>query len=298
MAQPYIPEEESAYYPPRARWYAGLFYLGHALRGRLALDRLRLPDKVTLPGLAAGFLVPGLAFWLRGPRLWGRAALATVPVLLLIYVVWMGCPAANFAFGLLISLHVTGTTYYCQPMMANEPFASRLRFTFLILLGVGLLLYLPARFYLEERWVIPLRQNGRVMVVERHYQPRNIQRGDWVAYAWQEDEQGPHGNVVWVRAGMGLGPVLAVAGDRVQFSNSLFAVNGRYQPSQPHMPAAGEFIVPENHWFIWPNLDISGHGNVSQASIDSAILGLASVNESQFFGKPPARWCGRQQILP
>jgi hypothetical protein len=64
------------------------------------------------------------------------------------------------------------------------------------------------------------------------------------------------------------------------------------------MPSDGEWVVPENHWLIWPNLDISGHGNVGEARISSAMMNLASVNEDQFLGKPLARWFWRKQILP
>ena len=106
------------------------------------------------------------------------------------------------------------------------------------------------------------------------------------------------GGAVRVRAGFGCGPVLAVAGDQVVISSNTFSVNGISHPSLPHMPGAGSLTVPENHWFIWPNLDISGHGNVSEASISSTMLDMASVNATQFFGKPLHRWFWRKQILP
>jgi hypothetical protein len=115
-----------------------------------------------------------------------------------------------------------------------------------------------------------------------------------------EDEQGEahNGGAIWVQSGMGLARVLAVAGDRVVFSTGTFSVNGQGQPDLPHMPSDGEWVVPENHWFIWPNLDISGHGNVAEARISSSMMNLANVSEDQFFGKPLARWFWRKQILP
>lgn len=300
MARPHIPEETSAYYPPRARWYSVFFYLGNALRRRMALDRLTLPREMKIGELVAGFFVPGLAVWLRGPRLWGRRALAGSVALILVFIVWLGYPAANLAFGLLISLHSTGFVYYCHPLMAGEPFHRRLAFTFLMLLAIGLLLYMPARSFIQGHWLTPLRLNGQVVVVQRIFQARHIQRGDWVAYALPEDEQGEahNGGAVWVRAGMGLGPVLAAAGDQVNFSTNSFSVNGILHTNLPHMPGSGQLTMSENDWFIWPNLDISGHGNVSEASISSTMLDMASVKETQFFGKPFHRWFWRKQILP
>jgi hypothetical protein len=266
----------------------------------MALDRLTLPREMKIGEMVAGFFVPGVAVWLRGPRLWGHAALAGSAALSLVFIVWLGYPAANIAFGLLISLHSTGFVYYCNPLMAGEPFQRRLAFTFLMLLAIGLLLYMPARSFIQGHWVTPLRMNGHVIVVQRSFQPRHIQRGDWVAYTFDENNVGNnyHNGAVWLRNGMSLGPVLALAGDQVTFFTNSFLVNGILHTNLPHMPQTGALTVPENHWFIWPNLDISGHGDVGEARISSAILGLAGVAETNFFGKPLHRWFWRKQILP
>lgn len=300
VARKSITEEASPFYPPRARWYSPAFYIGNVIRRRLALDRLTLPREMKLRELVAGFLVPGLAVWLRGPKLWGQAALAGSVVLMMVFIVGLGYPAANLAFGLLISLHATGLVYYCQPLMAGEPFRSRLAFTLLALLVIGLVISMPLRSFIQGHWLTPLRMNGQAIIVQRVFQARYIHRGDWVAYALQGEQPGEarNGGAVWVRAGMGVGPVLAVAGDQVKFLTNSFSVNGILHPKLPHMPAAGEFTVPENRWFIWPNLDITGHGNVSEASISSTLLRMANVNQTQFFGKPLDRWFWRKQILP
>ena len=114
-----IQEEASPYYPPRARWYSRFLSFGGAIRRRLALDRIRLPREMALIGLVAGFLVPGLAVYIRGPRRWGKAALAGCGLLLLLFIVWFGYPAGNLAFGLLLSIHITGFVYYCSPLLSE-----------------------------------------------------------------------------------------------------------------------------------------------------------------------------------
>ena len=293
-------EEVSTYYPPRARWYSVFFYLGNAVRRRLALDRLTLPREMKASEMAAGFLVPGLAVLLRGPRLWGQAALTAWAGLFLFYIVWLGYPAANIAFGLMISVHASGWAYYCKPLMAQEPFRARIAFSLLTLIGIMLMLYLPARSLIQQHWLTPMRLNGHVIVVQRIFQPRTVQRGDWVAYTLEESEQGEahNGGAVWFHGGVGLGPVLAVMGDHVVFSTNGFYINGNFQTNRPHMPASGELTVPEKHWFIWPNLGISGHGNVSEASISATMLSLADVPEKQFLGKPFHCWFWRKQTLP
>ena len=302
MARPYIPEEASTYYPPRARWYSFIFSLGDHLRRWLAMDRIRLPREMKAGAVVAGFFVPGLAVWLRGPRVWGHMAMLAGSVLMLVFVIWLGYPLANFAFGLLLSMHCSGFVYYCNPVLVREPFLQRLRFTVLILIGLGLVVYLPARTYIQGHWLTPLRMNGHVIVVQRSFPTSHIQRGDWVAYTMDENAVGEnyHGGTVWLQHGVSLGPVLGLAGDQVVFSTNSFSVNGIWHTNLPHMPQAGELVVPENHWFIWPNLGISGHGDVGEARISSALLGLSSVDNTHFdfFGRPFHRWFWREQKLP
>ena len=300
MARPHIPDEASSYYPPRARWYAMIFNLGSAVRRRVGLGRLTMPRTMTIGELIAGFFVPGLAVWLRGPKLWGRAALFVCAELMAVFIVWLGYPFANFAFGLLLSAHCTGLVYYCTPLMAGESFRGRLAFTAMVLLALALLLYLPALHFLQNHLLTPLRRGDHVYVVQHISRPGQIHRGDWVAYALDENAMGEnyHGGTVVLRSGVTLGQVLALPGDAVTFTNNLFFVNGVLHTNLPHMPASGGFTVVEKRWFIWPNLGISGYGDVGEARISTALMGLANVPEANFFGKPFHRWFWRKQSLP
>ena len=286
---------DSPYYPRRARWYGRIFYLGHAVRHRLALDRIQLPKEITVAGLVAGILVPGLAAYLRGPRLWGRAAMAACALLFAVFLVWMGHPIGNYAFGLMLSIHTTGLVYYCGPWLSNEPFHHRIFFTIATLLGLGLFLYGPLRTH----WLLPLSVNGHAVIVEKFAMAGGVKRGDWVAYKLSGYRFSNHmGNGVMDRTSLGLGSVLATTGDRVEFSTNQFTINGVPHPLLPHMPQTGNWVVPENHWFIWPNVAISGNWNVSEADISSAMMQMADVQEKQFIGKPFKRWFFRKQILP
>jgi hypothetical protein len=94
---------------------------------------------------------------------------------------------------------------------------------------------------------------------------------------------------------MGFGPVLAVPGDRVEFSEKTFLVNGVPQPLMPHMPAGGSLVVAENRWFIWPSFSISGQGN--EARISELMMSAATVSQEQLVGKPFKRWFWRKQTL-
>jgi hypothetical protein len=301
MARAKIVETDSPYYPPRARWYSLFFYLGGAIRRRLWLDRIHLPQEMTFVGSVASFLVPGLGFHIRGPRLWGKAALMASGFLFFFFLVGFGHPVGNFALGLLLAVHATGFIYYCSPLLREEELRGRLAFTLLALLAIGLLFYLPVRNVILHRWLVPLRFNGQVIVVQRQFPAAAIQRGDWVAYQLGGGSSGWNGGgghgAVRVRSGMGLGPVLARAGDRVEFFTNRFTVNGIQHPLLAHMPKSGEVAVPEKHWFIWPELGISGYGNTPEGNIMATMQQLALVSENDFIGKPFKRWLWRRQIL-
>jgi len=297
-------ETDSLYYPPRARWYSPVFYWGDTIRRWLWLDRIhvQLPGDMTFAGSAASFLVPGLGFYLRGTRRWVRAAWSGYALLLGVFMAAYGYPAGNFALGLLMAIHIVGFLYYCGPFWQQSDLSSRLIFTLLAVLAIGLLVYLPLRNAVLQHWVLPLRLNGRVFVVQRQFPVEAVQRGDWIAYklgggdsAWEGGRE--HG-AVYLHSGMGLGPVLAMAGDRVEFSTNAFTVNGQPHALRPHMPSAGELVVPKNNWFVWPDVGISGHGHTAENTISSAMMEMAIVTREQFVGRAFPRWLGRRQISP
>ncbi len=287
----------SPYYPPRARWYGGVFTFGSGLRRRLALDRARRPSGIPLAHVIGGLLVPGLGFALRGPQVWGLLAVALCAVLLGVFVIWLGYPAGNLAFGTLLSVHATGLVYLLEPWLAGGRFRTRVGFSLAVLIVLGALVYLPARSLLQNRWLMPLQLRGRVVVVRPlapHAADRGLRvhRGDWVAYSLSAAGVGE----AYVPEGLGLGPVLAGPGDEVRFTGETFQVNGVSRPRLAYMPRAGEWVVPEKHWFIWPDLAISGHGNVPEATITAALLKMATVSEEQLVGKPFKRWLWRPQL--
>jgi hypothetical protein len=63
------------------------------------------------------------------------------------------------------------------------------------------------------------------------------------------------------------------------------------------MPKSGDVAVPEKHWFVWPELGISGYGNTPEGNITAMMQQLALVPENDFVGKPFKRWLWRRQIL-
>jgi hypothetical protein len=292
VARPNIEEKVSPYYPPRARWYSPLLSLGNAVRRRTYLDRLHLPSGIPVRHFIPGLLLPGMAFYLRGERLIGLAVFLGCGVLAATFIVWLGYPVANVAFGLLLSAHATSVLFLLNPWLAGARFIFRIVFGLAVLLLVGGCIYGPLRNEFQAHYLMPIRINEQVVVVRRSSSPDSVKRGDWIAYSIR----GGGGEGMYVARGWGLGPVLATAGDQIRFTTNGFAVNGVVQALRPHMPTKGELMVPRNCWFIWPDLAINGNGNA--AAITSTMLELATVPESAFFGRAFNRWFWRRQILP
>ena len=145
----------SPYYPPRARWYRPRVPLGFRVRRRLLLSRLHRRT-VSLAGVLASCVIPGLAFYMR-TRLWGGIAMAASALLTVIFFVELGHFAANAAFGLLLAIHATGLNYLAEPWLREVRFRFRVLLSMLILLALGGILYLPARAFLENNFFTPWR---------------------------------------------------------------------------------------------------------------------------------------------
>ena len=282
----------SPYYPPRARWYSPLLLTTRGAMRLLALDRIRLPSGVPLSTAVWSLLVPGLGIYLRGYRYWGRLAMGTCALLVLIFIAGLGTVAGNLAFGLLLSIHVTSVLYAFEPWLVGERFRTRLLFSACSLLALAGLVYMPAREFVQQHWLMPLRVKGRVVVVYRLGSSQGLSRGTRIAYAYE----GTRCDELVVRHGIGIGPVLALPGDRVKFGATTFEVNGVAQPSLPHMPRVGQWTVPEKHWFVWPEIGIRGHGAASREAVAAALLHVGTITETQMIGRPFKRWLWRRQF--
>jgi hypothetical protein len=291
MAEVITRKNASPYYPPRSRWYGSFFSLGAGIRRRLFLRDVRFPTATSCARVVASFFVPGLGFYFGGFRFRGRLMMATYLGLALVSLAELGRFAGNAAFGLLIAIHAMSLNCLFEPSLSGLQLRNRILLSFAMLLALGGLLYVPARNVIESRWFVPVRINDRVVIIQKFRNTPRVNRGDWLAYSLAGG--GDHN--VYVAAGYGLRPVLGVAGDRIRFSKTSFEVNGVSHPRLENMPDSDEVLVLEKHWFIWPKLNISGHGAVPEATLVSTLLQLATVSEEQFEGKPLKWWFWHRQ---
>jgi hypothetical protein len=280
----------SPYYPQRARWYNPLLNRWAQFRRALRLDRLRIPDPVSPAQLLLCLAVPGWAFILLGKRMAGWSVLAGHMVCALMFLAALGYAVGDFMFGLVISAHAASVVFLEAHCLRKDcRFRVRLALAAATLLAVWQLIYAPLLGLMERHWATPLREGDRVIVVSPRMEPALLKRGDWMAYRIA----GGGLTEVYIRAGVAFGPVLATGGDRLEFGANTFRVNGVAHQHLPFMPLEGELVVPENHWFVWPNLAINGR----HASVSDLMLRAAIVNPEQFVGIPFKRWFWRRQTV-
>ena len=290
----------SPYYPPRARWYSPLFYFWFPFRRVLHLEKIHLPRGYSFHQFVLSLLLPGYAFFANGRRILGRVFMGAYFFSGLVFAVALGYQLGNIGYGLMISAHASSLIFLESHWLRRSEFALRFGLAIATLLALWLGVYSPMVDFAQRHWFMPLQVRGQVVIVRRGISPGHIQRGDRVMYRLLETETGEahHGGAVWVRGGYGFGPVLALAGDRVEFSTNSYSVNGVSRPLLPYMPNGGEMVVAEKQWFVWPEFDINTHGNVNGANITAVMLQLATVSENQFVGQPFQHWFGRRQIPP
>ncbi|MGO8700954.1 MAG: hypothetical protein ACLQVY_24955 [Limisphaerales bacterium] len=290
---------DSPYYPRRANGFSRFWYFGHWLSRTKPVDLLMRAQGLTLLGFALSFLIPGMGIFLRR-RVLGWPALAACLVAALVFPVALGYPAANYAVGVLLSIHVLGLTYYLQPLWQTARLSARIVATLALFLMVLSGLYLPLLHYCEREWFMPVRFHGKVVIIHSGTKIPALERGDWAAYRYEGWAMGaPHaaGGAIHVPAGLNIAPVIGLAGDEVQFTSTNLLVNGMAQPALPGMPTSGGLTVPEKDWFFWADFGIVGHGVTAQAIADARVH-AGFVQTNQYVGAPFHWWFWRNQSLP
>jgi hypothetical protein len=284
----------SPYYPPRARWYGRILHKLHKLSRILPLDKIRFAEDLSPLEFFLSLVLPGHGFIAAGKLRMGRLLQAGYAASVLMFFITIGYGFSNVCFGLMISIHAAGIIFLENIWLREREYYHRLGVAAGTLLILWLLIYLPLLNFMSEHWVTPLRDGDRVIVVSRSFRPESIRHGDRAAFT----VEGGGSGAVRVRGGIVFGPVLAMGGDRVVFEKKTFKVNNAVSKRFPDMPTEGELIIPENTWFIWPELRIiAANAQPNQANITGALMQTALVSKERFVGRPFKRWFGRKQIV-
>ena len=297
MARASFRVRDSSYYPPRARWYNRPFAnLETFFRRWVHLERLGFKHSLSVGAFLLGILVPAYAFFALGRRWLGWLFLSIYIGAVAVFIVRLGFPEADVAFGLLIFAHATSIVFVESVWVGNERFGLRVGLAICTLVAVWGLMYGPLVRFAERHFVMPVRIGERVVVVNRAVSPSSLKRGDWVAYQISEKHIGGPGNMVAMGAGLGLDPVLGLPGDTIGFTREAVSVNQQSLPRRELMPLVGELLVPQKVWFIWPvsSMNVTGP-RANEAGATELLQRTAMVGQKEILGRPFRHWFWRRQ---
>lgn len=283
----------SPYYPPRAGWTRRVYSAVHFWRRRLHLERLSIPRLAVTPSRSIlALLLPGYSFWDAGWKVAGRLVACAWVMAGLVFVVALGYPFSNLAFGMMISLHVSSILHLINRIAPGMQVLKRLVLSLAVLFVVAQVFYWSGLKWFEKHFFMPVQSHGKVYVIDCSPGKNSIRPGDLVNCRFEHVAV----DGVYIHEGYSLSRVIAAPLDRVEFSRVDFRINGVASPRLPYMPTTGQWIVPKNAWLIWPSLDIVRRNNASEESIAQAVLNIATVSRQNVMGKPFRRWFWRRQI--
>lgn len=296
-------ELESSYYPPRAGHFAAA---GRGWRRVSVACRRFTPEPAeSVPAGQAllALLAPGVGFGVFGRRLAGLVVAVAWGLAVLLAFYWLATPAvqmgghqfdpAFMAAGAAAGLHATSAGFFAQLWWGWTTFVRRIVMSVAVTGLLLLCLYLPLGTWVRAHVAQPVRLGARAWVVNPSARPAEVRRGEWVL--WNQP-QIIHGNIR-VAAGLRVGPVVALSGERVEFGPEVIRINGVPQPRRPGMPQAGSLVVPPACWLAWPEDTVQGNFNPGPEAIAAVKLNAAVVPWLNFTGKARERWFFRRNPL-
>jgi len=286
------PACRSSYYPPRAGRARMARRIFSAWRFSTYVDRIHMPRLQASGRTLAAMAVPGLAFYFKGPRIFAKLIWLAFPVLFLVFLAGLGTVVAEVAFGLMIGTHVLSVSHVLRPVMIRCRLPFQMVFGVVLFAAISVLLYNPVRGLFDNHVAMPLEIHGRTLVMNPRASPLGIQRGDRIVYRIPASG----GNGVVVQPGLGFRAIWGMPGERVVFDSDAVSIDGRRYPLRGSQPGWGDLVVPDDCWFIWPELSIRNHGR-GESEVSTALRRLAVVPQSRFVGRPYAWWFFRAQKL-
>ncbi len=293
-----MPPSFPGYYPPRARWYSRFYYHWLTLCRWLPLGRVRLPGGFSLRQFLIALVVPGYAYRVLRRHRVAQILLTTYGVMLLVAVVGLGTAAGTLAYGIMTALHAVSLAGVLGSWLEADGLKRRILLALFSTLLVGVLVYYPLQRWIQNTLVMPLRIGNQALMLIPDRGVDSLHPGVVRVFRF--------GGVAGVPAAL-LGQGFVVAeiragpGDRIQFDHEIYLINGRPQPTRPLMPQAGEWLVPENHWFIWPDSSIRVTGALpamDSGPRDALLRAMALMPSSRVIGRPLRWWFWRELYVP
>src|SRR5207247_2262425 len=157
-------ERRHAYYPPRAPWHSPLRNLFWGLSRRLHLESMRLPLDVTIWCALLSVVIPGYAWAAHGQRTTARVIYGCYALAAVVFIIWLGHLVAACAFGVMVSLHVSGVLHLIGRQSLKLDLRWRMLLSLVAFSAVYLCIYRPLQNQFERRLALPLRVGQKVVI--------------------------------------------------------------------------------------------------------------------------------------
>lgn len=300
---------EACIEPPRAskgRIATRVRRMWHPLRdgiGRVRFSRrqltLLLPEPVSWSALLWS-IIPGLGHLkTRRPGL-GWCILSAWLIFLLLTILSLGTGWHFFFRNLMVVTHAVAVVSLFAASLSYHGLIVRALFGLVVFIGLNLLLYRPVVWACSRAYVLlPVPRIGAndvvglgdVLVCEGPWmRSATWRRGDLVAYRVEALQESNY----YVRAGLGLDRIVAVAGDQVRLTKGELYVNGAPPPEDsgplglPPRTVDLELEVSAGHYLILPTcLDVNLAGDALQRRriYERLMRSVSVVGEENIVGR-------------
>lgn len=281
-------KSRSAFYPPRASGRLRLYYAWCRWRMFWQRQSLKLPGQMTIGRFLASLVFPGFAFSALNHRVLGCLFIAGYFFSGLVFLAFIGYPLATAAVCSMICIHVASLLLLLKNWDYKVEFLNRLLAAGATIAVLALGVYLPLRRQIEQHYLMPLKLGDEIVVVKVYKSPKTVRRGDLVAFKVGKAAK----KLSAENSAFRLNRVAGFSGDRVRVTPEHYEVSGQLFPRQPNAAPGQELVVPEKHWFLSPELVITGAQNIPLPPKTDAGAGFL-VEESDFIGVPVKRWFWR-----
>jgi hypothetical protein len=180
-------------------------------------------------------------------------------------------------------------------IFADEQLSQRARTSLTTLFILAILVYFPLNYYIQRHWFRPLLTHDRAIIINPHRRVPPVKRGEWLGFTFSSVRQPGY----LIQAGLGLGQVVGLPGERIQFFADRYEIGGTVFAQREGLPVTGDYQVPKGHCFVWPTLvRMDVRENMRAMVMEHFMRQVALVPESCWVGRPFAWWFFRNQELP
>ena len=145
--------------------------------------------------------------------------------------------------------------------------------------------------------VVPLRYQGRIILVKTRIQIDELRRGDRIAYhvpGTRDDLGGGQVGSFQIQTGIGYDAVLGLPRDEIQITEQGVTVGAELKKGLTQTAALPAFSVPPDTVFVWPDsIRMNRPDGISLSAVMDRQRKLGLITQERLLGRSLHTWIGR-----